>query len=607
MPVQPVERKLAAIFAADIAGYSRLDGARRGRHTRPAEGLPPIIDGLIASHRGRIFNTAGDSVVADFASAVDAVQCAVAVQAAIATENAGIAVDEPTQFRIGVHVGDVMVDGDNLLGDGVNIAARLESLAEPGGISLSEDAFRQVCGKIAAAEFADVGEQSLKNIARPVHIYALSATAVATLALRKGFAALDPTLQQSRFRSRAPRLSIVVLPFANLSNDPEQEYFADGITDDLTTDLSRISQSFVIARNTAFTFKGKAIDTKQVGQDLGIQYILEGSVRRSADQVRVNVQLVDAKTGAHLWADRFDTDLFNLAQAQDEITGRLAQSLNLQLVEDVVRRIEQERTSNPDARDQIMRGWFWYYRTISIDALRKARQAFEKALELDRELVDARIGIASLLVRNVAEGWSVSHDEDEALAEKLLREALERDVNHPNAHYALGMLRRVQNCLDEARMGFETTITLDQNHARSYFRLGQTLMFVGRPEDGIPHITRSIRLSPRDPNIARPCAILGFSHLLLGHTDEAIDLLWRARSANSNLWWVHLILAGALSLKGEIEGARAALAEAMKLKPEVNSIAQWHATHPWSSDPRHIRLNEPTLYAGLRRIGFPDI
>ena len=255
VPVQPVERKLAAIFAADIAGYSRLMARDEVGTLARLKACRLIIDGLVASHRGRIFNTAGDSVVADFASAVDAVQCAVAVQAAIATENAGIAVDEPTQLRIGVHVGDVMVDGDNLLGDGVNIAARLEGLAEPGGISLSEDAFRQVCGKIAAAEFADVGEQSLKNIARPVHIYALSATAMATLALRKGFAALDPTLQQSRFRSR---LSIVVLPFANLSNDPEQEYFADGITDDLTTDLSRISQSFVIARNTAFTFKGKS-------------------------------------------------------------------------------------------------------------------------------------------------------------------------------------------------------------------------------------------------------------------------------------------------------------------------------------------------------------
>lgn len=255
MPAQPVERKLAAIFAADIAGYSRLMASDEVATLVRLKACRAIVDDLIASHRGRIFNTAGDSVVADFASAVDAVQCAVAVQAAIATENAGIAVDEPTQLRIGVHVGDVMVDGDNLLGDGVNIAARLEGLAEPGGISLSEDAFRQVCGKIAAAEFADVGEQSLKNIARPVHIYALSATAMATLALRKGFAALDPTLQQSRFRSR---LSIVVLPFANLSNDPEQEYFADGITDDLTTDLSRISQSFVIARNTAFTFKGKS-------------------------------------------------------------------------------------------------------------------------------------------------------------------------------------------------------------------------------------------------------------------------------------------------------------------------------------------------------------
>jgi TolB-like protein/Flp pilus assembly protein TadD len=401
-------------------------------------------------------------------------------------------------------------------------------------------------------------------------------------------------------------LSIVVLPFANLSNDPEQEYFADGITDDLTTDLSRISGSFVIARNTAFTYKSKPVDAKQVGRELGVRYVLEGSVRRTGDRVRVNVQLIETETGAHIWADRFETDNADFAEAQDAITGRLAQTLNLELVEAAGRRIEEERVVDPDSRDLVMRGWAWYYRPMSVGTVQEAQRAFERAFEVDPRSIDARIGTASVLIRKVAEGWSTSRREDELLAEKLLLEALERDTNRPSAHYAFGMLRRVQNRLDEARMEFETTIALDRNHARAFFRLGQTLNFLGDLEAGISYIEKSIRLNPRDPNIARPYAILGTGHFLLGRVDRGIDLLRQARVANPRFWWLHLLLAGALGFKGDVDGARSALAEAVRLKPEVNSLAQWHAQMPWSTNPRYMRLAEPTLYAGLRRAGFPD-
>ena len=498
-----VERKLAAIFAADVEGYSRLMGRDEVGTLQTLTAYRVIVDRLIASHHGRIFNTAGDSVLADFASAVDAVQCAVAVQAAIAKENADRPAGEQMRFRIGLHVGDIIVQGDNLFGDAANVAARLEALAEPGGICVSRVVRDQIRDRLPYT-FVDMGEQSVKNIARPMRVYGLSVAAVAasppiSVTTDVSGPATPPT---------TPRLSIVVLPFANLSNDPEQEYFADGITDDLTADLSRISGSFVIARNTAFTYKGKPVDVKRLGQDLGVRYVLEGSVRRTGDRVRVNVQLIDAETNAHLWADRFETDNADVAEAQDAITGRLAQTLNLELVEAVGRRIEQERVVDPDSRDLVMRGWAWYYRPMSVGTVHEAQRAFERALEVDPRSIDARIGTASVLIRKLAEGWSTSRRADELLAEKLLLEALERDTNRPSAHYAFGMLRRVQNRLDEARMEFETTIALDRNHARAYFRLGQTLNFLGQMEAGISYIEKSIRLNPRDPNIARPYAIL---------------------------------------------------------------------------------------------------
>jgi TolB-like protein/class 3 adenylate cyclase/Flp pilus assembly protein TadD len=595
-------RRLAAILAADVAGYSRLMGAdEEGTLERLKALRHELLAPKIAEHHGRIVKTTGDGLLVEFASVVDAVRCAVAVQQAMPERNTDVAAGERIELRIGINLGDVIVEGDDLYGDGVNIAARLEALADAGGVFVSNTVHDQVRDRLPFV-FEDLGEQQVKNITRPMRVYALSAAAVT---------ALPPVAATTRARDpmtrrQAPQLSIVVLPFANLSNDPEQEYFADGITDDLTTDLSRISESFVIARNTAFTYKGKSVDVKQIGRELGVRYVLEGSVRRTRDQVRVNVQLIDAETGAHLWADRFEPDNADLAEAQDAITGRLAQTLNLELVEAVGRRLEQESAADPNSRDEVMRGWAWYYRPMSIGAVREAQRAFERALETDPHSIDGRIGIASILVRKVAEGWSSARHEDEASAEQLLLEVLERDRNRPSAHYAFGMLRRVQNRLDEAVVEFKTTITLDRNHARSFFRLGQTLMFLGRPEEGIPHLEKAIQLNPRDPNIARPFGILGQAYLVLGRVDQGLEFLRHAVAANHRMWWLHLALAGALGFKGDLDGAKRALAESLKLKPEVNSLAQWHAHMPWVTDPRFMRLTESTLYLGLRHAGFPD-
>jgi len=590
-------RKLAAIFAADVAGYSRLMGQDEVGTLRRLTACRAILDERIAACRGRIFGSAGDSVVADFASAVDAVQCAIAVQEALAEE-------EQMRFRIGVHVGDVIVQGDNLFGDGVNIAARLEALAEPGGICISRVVRDQIRDKLSYA-FEDLGEQSVKNIARPVRVYAMSAggvlslpPVVATAVARKPVA-----------RSTAPRLSIVVLPFANLSSDPDQEYFADGITDDLTTDLARISGSFVIARNTAFTYKGKPVDVKQVGRELGVRYVLEGSVRRASDQVRVNVQLIDAETGAHVWADRFETDRRNLAEAQSEITGRLAQSLNLELVRDVGRRIEQEKAAHPDAQDLVMRGWALYHRPRSAAGTQEAQRAFEQALQIDPRSVDARVGIAAVLlvnlVGNFAPRSNSSLPRDSARTEQLLLEAIDSDPNNSAAHSNMGLLRRVQNRLTEARIEFEAAISLSANDAYTHGQLAWTLLFLGQPGAGLLQAEKILRLSPKDPSIWGAYLILGWCRLLLSQIDPAIDLLIKSRAANPRPWVAHFGLAGALGLNGELDGAKAALAASLNLNPEVDSLARFRAYRPWGN-PQHWALFEKTAAAGVRQAGFPD-
>jgi adenylate cyclase len=316
-------RRLAAILAADVAGYSRLMGAdEEGTLERLKLLQRELIDPKIAEHHGRIVKTTGDGVLVEFASVLDAVRCAVETQRTMLDRDADVAEDRSIKFRIGVNLGDIIAEGSDIFGDGVNVAARLEGLAEPGGVCISRMVRDQIRDKLAYP-FEDLGEQTVKNIARPVRAYALSAAAVAALpstSVPKGAGDMLAPVT-------VPPLSIVVLPFANLSNDPEQEYFADGITEDLTTDLSRIADSFVISRNTAFTYKGKSADVREVARELGVRYVLQGSVRRTGDLVRVNVQLVDAESGAHLWADRFDTSRANLDQAQDEITGRLAHTL----------------------------------------------------------------------------------------------------------------------------------------------------------------------------------------------------------------------------------------------------------------------------------------
>jgi adenylate cyclase len=642
-------RRLAAILAADVAGYSRLMGAdEEGTLGRLKSHRRELIDPKIREHRGRIVKTTGDGMLVEFASVVDAVRCAVEFQRAMIEREAEIEEERRIRFRVGINLGDIIADGDDIFGDGVNVAARLEALAEPGGICISRIVRNQVRDKLPYA-FDDMGEQVFKNIARPVRADKLSAgavaatplvpvqlptvgarprrrwpwTAIITLGLiavigtgvgawwlwpqlRATFAGNAPS--SSPTSKPAPRLSIVVLPFANLSNDPEQEYFVDAITDDLTTDLSRIVNSFVIARTTAFTYKGKPVDVKQIGRDLGVRYVLEGSVRRLGEQVEINVQLIDAETGAHVWADRFDTDRTNLAKSQAEITGRLARSLKLELIEAVGRRIARDQPENLDARDLIMRGWAFYLRPQSEENLRLAQEAFEQGLAIDPESVDARVGIAMVLDERVATTMSKSREQDMARADQLLAEALERDRNDAQGRAELGRLRRLQDRLIDSKIELEKAIALDRNHVLAIIQSGITLLYLGQLEAALPYFEKFLEINPRYQNLFFSYYWLGHTHLLLGHIDQAITFFRQGRSANPRDGGNRLLLAAALGLKGELDEAKTMLFDATAIsKSGPPSVAQFNRVWPnWNASPGYVALRQKTIDVGFWRAGLPE-
>ena len=402
-----------------------------------------------------------------------------------------------------------------------------------------------------------------------------------------------------------PRLSIVVLPFANLSNDLELEFVADGITDDLTTDLSRISGAFVIARNTAFTFKGKPVDVRKIGREFGVCYVVEGSLRRTGASVRVNVQLTDAESGAHLWADRFDTDRARLPAAQDEIIGRLARTLNVKLMEVASHRIEQATARKPAPNDLLIRGLATFYGSGSEATLQEALRLFEQALELEPASIPARVAVAHALCVNIAEGWSNCVQEDKARAEALLLPAIEHDANNVRARTALGLLRRLQNRLEESRVEWETAIALQPHNAHAFLELGLTLIYLGQPEAAIPQFQKAIRLGPYDGAAPAAFSALAHGHLLLGDIEPSIAFARKARARKPGFYIPHMLLAAALALHDELDEAAAALAEGIRVRPQFNSMARLRAYTTWGS-PKYCALRENTVDRGLRRAGMPD-
>ncbi len=553
MPGQPVERKLAAIFAADIAGYSRLMAHDEIGTLDRLKACRVIMDELIAAHRGRVFNTAGDSVVADFASAVDAVQCAVAVQTAIAKENASDPGDELMRFRIGVHVGDVVVDGTNLLGDGVNIAARMESLAEPGAICVSAAARDHIGNKLPLI-FDDLGDQKVKNLVQPIRVYRVQAE--------------TPAAQPAAVLPLPDKPSIAVLPFTNMSGDPEQEYFVDGMVEEIITALSRIRWLFVIARNSSFTYKGQPIDVKQVGRELGVRYVLEGSVRRAGRQVRITGQLIDAITGTHLWADRFDGSLEDVFELQDKIAVSVAGVIEPALQAAEMRRSAERPTSDLTAYDLYLRALAAYY-PMTKERIFEALELLEQAIAIDRQYGPALSWAAICHLRLVFDGWAEEPGTSRRKGVDLARQALQAGENDP------GILASAAQVLAQfgedigAMMGLvDRALALNPSFARGWFLSGLLRLFAGQPDLAIEHVETSLRLSPRE-RMGQPLTTIGMAYFFKHQFDEAASKLLLSIQDNSGSPIPYRALAACFALMGRIDEARAIVAQLRTITPRL--------------------------------------
>jgi adenylate cyclase len=613
-----MERKLAAILHADVKGYSRLMGEDEEATLRTLTAYRDEIDAIIRQHRGRVVGSAGDSVLAEFASVVDAVQCAVVIQATLKAENASLAPQRKMEFRIGINLGDVMVQGEQIYGDGVNIAARLESLAEPGGIYISGTVYEQVKNKLTL-EYEYLGEQQVKNIAEPVRVWRIRVEesgspgsgvqspeskvesqkprrAVGTahrawvvlggLALIVGVVAavrylVRPPLgtQDSALRIQAESVtalplpdkpSIVVLPFTNISGDPEQEYFSDGVTEDIITDLSKISGLFIIARNSAFTYKGKAVKVQEVGRELGVRYVLEGSVRKASDQVRISAQLVDATTGGHMWSERYDRPLTDLFALQDEIIQKIVLALKVELLPEEQERLRHFPTSNLEAYDYFWRGGESFWRLSKEDNLR-ARQMCEKALELDPTFAAA---YATLSATYWIE-WTFQWSQDPQALERafaLAQHARDLDDSLFYAHQMLGLVYAQKGQYDLAIAEAQRAVMLAPNWALNYAALGVVLSRAGKPENAIESIEKGIRLDPHFA--AYNSSPLGTAYYLAGRYDEALAALKRHLARYPANPTARLYLAAIYSETGQEDAARAEVAEILRVNPQF-SLEVW--------------------------------
>jgi TolB-like protein/Tfp pilus assembly protein PilF len=572
-----------------VAGYSRLIGGdEQGTLDRLKTIRTELIDPCLAAHNGRIVKTTGDGLLAEFGSTVDALRCAQEIQAGLPERNAGLTPESRIELRIGVHQGDIVVEDGDIFGDGVNIAARLEGLAEPGGICVSARVQEDAAGKLDLA-FRDLGEQQLKNIARPVRVYAIE------------MAGVPPHATTS-----VPRLSIVVLPFGNLNSDPEQQYFADGITEDLTTDLSRLSGTSVISRNTAFTYQGKRIDTRQIGRELGVRYVLEGSVRRSGNLIRINAQLIDAQTDAHLWAERFDGDVTDLFALQDEVTRRIAIALNVELAA-----VEAARpTDNPDALDYILRGRAASAKPPSPGKYAEVIGLFERALTLDPRSVEAQSRLVTYLMARVLDNMASSPAADIARAEMLAEQALAASPRSALAHHAKAQVLRAQRRYDEAIPEYETVLAINRSWVSALHHIGQCKLFAGSIDETIPLLAQAIRLSPRDPELGSFFQVIGAVHLLQSRTDEAVLWFEKARNAAPVHPGMRAYLASAYALKGETERAAAELLQAQRLANDdrYSSTARLRVggNGGYWGVPKIRALFEATFFAGLRKAGMPE-
>ena len=580
-----MERRLTAILAADVAGYSRLMGAdEEGTLAQLKAHRSAVVDPTIIQQRGRIVKTTGDGMLVEFASVVDALRCAVEVQRTMAERNVEVSPEKRIEFRVGIHQGDIIIDGGDIFGDGVNVAARLEGLAEPGGICVSSRVQEDAQGKLDT-RFEDMGEQQLKNIERPVRVYRIR-TSGAALSHRPALALPD-------------KPSIAVLPFQNMSGDPEQDYFADGIVEDIITALSRFQNLFVIARNSSFTYRGRAVDVKQVSRELGVRYVLEGSVRKATNRVRITGQLIDATTGAHLWADRFDGTLEDVFDLQDQVTTSVVSAIAPKLEQVEIERAKHKPTESLDAYDYFLRGTASLHQGTK-EAISEALRLFYQAIELDPEFSSAYGMAAWCYVVRKTNGWMQDLKQEVAETTRLARRATELGRDDAVAlcwgGYALAY---VAGDVDAGLAFIDQALTLNPNLAAAWNYSGWVRIFLGDHQSAIDRFERALRLSPRDPTVFHMRTGIAYANFLAGNYEKASAA---ARDALRDQAWLGglRVLAASKALAGQLEEAREAVDRLLQLDPAVRISNLKDRISP-------LRPEDFAKYAdALRKAGLPD-
>jgi adenylate cyclase len=574
-----MERRLSAILAADIAGYSALMGADEARTVRDLKGHQAVVLPMVGEFGGRIIDTAGDGILAEFPSVVNAVKCAVAIQSKMAERNATIEPEHRMQFRVGINIGDVVYDEARIYGDGINVAARLEGIAEAGGICISSKVYEEISGRIDLT-YEDIGEQQLKNIARPVRAYHLR---------------LDSTVTSAPAPALPDKPSIAVLPFLNMSGDQEQEYFVDGMTEDLITDLSKVSGLFVIARNSSFTYKGKAVDVKRIGRELGVRHVLEGSVRKAGNRVRITAQLIDAGSGGHLWAERFDRDLTDIFSMEDEVVEKIVRALAVTLTQGEERRLRRRGTGNVEAYELWLRGRELLTRSTR-ESVEQARAMYRRAIEIDMNFPAPHAGLALAAIADYVSDWALDPAQALDEAERWARRAVELNDQEPVSHMALGNVLLWRRDHEGALSEFRHMIVLDPNFAQGHAATGLALMYAGRAAEALEPIAAAMRLDPHySPIVLHFLAQANYS---LGEYETAAQLLVRRIARTPGTDSSRMLLASCYGHLGRGEDARATWAELLQVNPEF-SLTQREGVLPYKDPGDFQRIAEGLAKAGL--------
>ena len=577
-------RKLTAILSADVEGYSRLMGEDEYATVSTLTAYRELMTALIKKHQGRVVDSPGDNLLAEFNSVVNSVRCAVETQDELKIRNDVLPENRKMEFRIGVHLGDVIVEGERIYGDGVNLAARIEGLAEGSGISISGTVYDSIENKLDL-NYKFQGEHTVKNIKKPVRVYRVRKKSSITVS------------GDDREYKLPDRPSIAVLPFVNISGDPEQEYFSDGITEDLITDLSKVSGLFVIARNSVFTFKGMAVKVKELGKKLGVRYVLEGSVRKAGNRVRITAQLVDVSTEGHLWAERYDRNLNDIFSLQDEVTQKIVAALTVKLTEDEQGRLFQKDTNSLEAYNYNLRGLESIYRWTK-ESMAEARQMLEKSINLDPEYASAFSNLAKCHWADWANGWSQSPQSLEQ-AFKLSQRAIALDDSLTSARIVLSDVYLWRRLHDKAIVVIERAVKLNPNCADAIEQQGEILIWAGRPQEGMELVRKAMRFNPIYP--VWYLWNLGHAYFVADQHEEAVEILQKALIINPDFLPVHLVLVLIYAEKGWKEAVKVEVARISRISPASYSMKALCQRLPYKDQAVYERVIE-----GLRKAGIPE-